>query len=71
MPVYQFKCKICGAVFEKRLHMTDDKSTIVCPNGHMNVYQIQVAPHIIFKGSGFYVTDNRSESATDAVDGNR
>lgn len=71
MPIYRFKCDVCGAIFEKRLHMTDGKSSVVCPYGHTKVHQIHVAPHIIFKGSGFYVTDNRSESTTYAADGNR
>jgi putative FmdB family regulatory protein len=71
MPIYQFNCDICGTVFEKRLHMTDDKSSVVCPYGHTKVHQIHATPHIIFKGPGFYVTDSRAKSATHAAEGNR
>ena len=68
MPTYWFKCDVCGAVFEKKLHMMDDKSSVICPHGHTKVHQIYTAPHVIFKGSGFYVTDNRTKSATDDID---
>lgn len=68
MPIYAFKCDVCGAVFEKHLHMMDDKSSVVCPYGHTKVHQIYVAPHIMFKGPGFYVTDNRAESAIHDID---
>ena len=69
MPVYQFKCDVCGVTFEKRFHMTDDKSNVVCPNGHTKVHQIHPVPYIIFKGSGFYVNDNRPESHWHTDDG--
>lgn len=59
MPVYTFKCDVCGKTFDKTCHSYDDLSEIICPNGHTQVHRIYSAPAIIFKGSGFYVNDSR------------
>ena len=63
MPLYKFKCDICGTVFEKPFHMEDDKSGLMCPNGHKQVHRVYAAPNIVFKGSGFYVTDYKKNGA--------
>ena len=69
MPLYEYKCEECGLRFERRQHFSDDPVRI-CPDcGGVVVRLIQPAG-IIFKGSGFYVTDNRSKSST-AIPGNR
>jgi predicted nucleic acid-binding Zn ribbon protein len=44
-------------VFEQRRHYHDPHPT-TCPAGHVGVHRIFAPPTIIFKGSGFYVTDN-------------
>jgi putative regulatory protein, FmdB family len=62
MPVYLYTCKVCGAKFEKLLSFNDDYSKIVCPNGHSQVRKIYSAPSVIYRGSGWYSTDNRSKS---------
>ena len=59
MPVYTFKCDVCGTTFDRTCHSNDDLSEIICPNGHTQVHRVYSAPAIIFKGSGFYVNDSR------------
>ncbi len=59
MPIYEYRCDICGSVFE-RMTGFGDTTTAICPNGHSDTRRIfNSPPGIVFKGSGFYVTDNR------------
>jgi putative FmdB family regulatory protein len=53
----------CGAHFEKLQHFGDPAGG-TCPNGHKDVHRLFSQPAIIFKGSGFYVTDNGKSSRT-------
>jgi putative FmdB family regulatory protein len=32
MPIYEFKCKICGNIFEYLCLRSDDKDHVVCPS---------------------------------------
>jgi putative FmdB family regulatory protein len=60
MPTYEYFCSKCG-VFEKfhGINQTLDK----CPKCGSNVRRlISQNSNIIFKGSGFYCTDNRSSN---------
>jgi len=63
MPTYTFKCDVCGVVFDKWLSFNDDQSQVRCPNGHDQVHRVYYAPAVVFKGSGFYVTDNRGTNS--------
>ncbi len=62
MPTYEYKCKECGHKFELFQYMTDEpiKSCPKC-NGIVDRL-IGGGAGLIFKGSGFYTTDYRSES---------
>ena len=66
MPIYEYECAKCGMRFDK-LQRFGDPAPDACPNGHSAVHRLMSQPTIIFKGSGFYVTDNdrngRSKSA--------
>ena len=57
MPIYEYKCAECGIHFDK-LQRFGDPLPDTCPNGHSAVHRLMSQPTIIFKGSGFYVTDN-------------
>ena len=57
MPIYEYECLECGARFD-RLQRFGDPQPETCPNGHPQVHRLLSQPAIIFKGSGFYVTDN-------------
>jgi putative FmdB family regulatory protein len=57
MPIYEYECAKCGIHFDK-LQRFGDPAPDACPNGHHQVHRLLSQPAIIFKGSGFYVTDN-------------
>ena len=62
MPTYDYECAKCGT-FELFQSMKDD-ALKVCPHckGKKITRLIGTGAGIIFKGSGFYETDYRSES---------
>jgi putative FmdB family regulatory protein len=64
MPTYEYKCRKCGYQFEEFQSITE-KPLKTCPKKECNgrVYRI-ISPGagFLFKGSGFYETDYRSES---------
>jgi putative FmdB family regulatory protein len=58
MPTYEYLCEKCG-VFEQ-FHSINTSLTL-CPDCGLGVRRlISQNCNIIFKGSGFHVTDNRS-----------
>jgi putative FmdB family regulatory protein len=57
MPLYEYECMECGIRFD-RLQRFGDPQPEICPNGHSQVHRLLSQPAIIFRGSGFYVTDN-------------
>jgi putative FmdB family regulatory protein len=62
MPTYEYKCQICGYSFEKFQSMKD-KPLETCPECNGKVQRmIGGGAGIIFKGSGFYTTDYRSNN---------
>ena len=63
MPIYVYQCETCGLTFERRQRMTEP-SLEDCPECEGHVHRVIQPVGIVFKGSGFYVTDNRSKSAT-------
>ena len=63
MPIYLYECDSCGVRFEKLQRMSDDPLTD-CPECDGHVHRVIQPVGIIFKGSGFYVTDNRSGSSS-------
>ncbi|MFF0870126.1 FmdB family zinc ribbon protein [Nonomuraea sp. NPDC003560] len=65
MPTYQYACNDCGEQLEVVQKFTDDALT-VCPNCQGNLRKVFSAVGIVFKGSGFYRTDNRSSSTSSA-----
>jgi putative FmdB family regulatory protein len=65
MPIYEYECLTCGTQFEKRQSFSDAPQA-ECPNGHDDTRRLLATPIIVFKGSGFYVTDNRGKSSNGA-----
>lgn len=62
MPTYEYKCKDCGYKFEQFQSMTE-KPLQKCPECSGKVERlIGIGGGFIFKGSGFYITDYRSDS---------
>ena len=58
MPTYEYKCEECGIVFDRFQHFSEDPLK-TCPECEGPVHRIIHPVGIIFKGKGFYVTDNR------------
>ena len=65
MPTYDYLCKNCDHEFEQFQSITADslKDCPKCGKGELKRL-IGAGSGIIFKGSGFYQTDYRSESYT-------
>ena len=63
MPTYDYICDNCGHEFETYQSMKDDKLT-VCPScGKESLKRlIGSGSGLIFKGSGFYLTDYKTKS---------
>jgi putative FmdB family regulatory protein len=68
MPTYEYKCDACGYEFERFQPITADPIKR-CPEcGKAKVKRlIGTGAGMIFKGSGFYITDYRSESYNNAA----
>jgi putative FmdB family regulatory protein len=70
MPLYDYQCQKCKEITEVR-HGFDDAHTDPCPKCGGPLMRLFNPAGIVFKGSGFYVTDSRkseskSESKTDS-----
>jgi putative FmdB family regulatory protein len=61
MPIYSYECEECGVRFDARQKFTDDPIT-VCPECGSHTHRIPQAVGIVFKGSGWYVTDNKGHN---------
>jgi putative FmdB family regulatory protein len=63
MPTYDYKCTACSNQFEQFQSMKD-KPLRKCPKCGKNALErlIGTGAAVIFKGSGFYQTDYRSEA---------
>jgi putative FmdB family regulatory protein len=79
MPTYEYACDACGHKFEEFQSITA-KPLTKCPVCKKNRVKrlISAGAGFIFKGSGFYITDYRSEnykagekSASSAADGSK
>ena len=75
MPTYEYACAKCGHEFEKYQSIAD-KPLRICPEddcarkkwGRGSVKRkISTGGGLIFKGSGFYITDYRSEGYKQAA----
>jgi putative FmdB family regulatory protein len=56
MPIYEYECDECSWRFEKKQRFHDEP-VAECPKCQSKSKRIMVPSQIIFKGSGFYVTD--------------
>ena len=68
MPTYVYSCDACGAQFE-RFQSFKDEPLRTCPACTGAVRRVFQPVGIVFKGSGWYITDSRkATSATVASD---
>ena len=66
MPTYEYKCSACGHAFERFQSITADPIK-KCPECGKNKVKrlIGTGAGLIFKGSGFYITDYRDSGYKD------
>lgn len=62
MPIYLYQCDSCGVRFERVQRMSAEPLTD-CPECDGDVHRVIQPVGVIFKGSGFYITDNRQVSS--------
>ncbi len=60
MPVYEYECEICSCRFDLRQSFSDSP-VASCPRCQSRARRVFVPVPVIFKGSGFYVTDHRKD----------
>ena len=66
MPTYQYACTECGHFFEQFQSFTDDALT-ECPVCSGKLRKVFNAVGVVFKGSGFYRNDSRSNATAPGV----
>ncbi|HLZ68276.1 MAG TPA: FmdB family zinc ribbon protein [Dehalococcoidia bacterium] len=62
MPRYDYRCNVCGHQYEKREGF-NAPSVQECPVCQGEARRVLTPPAIVFKGSGWYVTDSRKSGA--------
>ena len=58
MPIYEYECGICHCRFERKQRF-DEEPVVICPKCKGKARRVINSVPVIFKGSGFYITDNR------------
>ncbi len=58
MPIYEYECHDCQHQFERRQDF-DEEPVAVCPQCSGKCRRVINSVPVIFKGSGFYITDSR------------
>jgi putative FmdB family regulatory protein len=61
MPIYEYECSLCHHTFERKQRF-DEEPIAICPTCSGKSRRVINSVPIIFKGSGFYVTDHRTSS---------
>jgi putative FmdB family regulatory protein len=61
MPIYSYRCKNCGKIFEK-FRTLGSEGKEHCDSCNSEALRLFLPSGIIFKGSGFYSTDYKSSS---------
>jgi putative FmdB family regulatory protein len=69
VPTYQYTCTQCSHAFEQFQSFSDDALT-VCPECEGRLRKVYNAVGVVFKGSGFYRTDSRTEATAGSGAGN-
>ncbi|MEW6558433.1 MAG: FmdB family zinc ribbon protein, partial [Elusimicrobiota bacterium] len=65
MPIFEYRCNECNEAFEVLKLSSKDNHTTCASCGSERVHRIISSVGIIFKGSGFYVTDSKKNSTID------
>lgn len=61
MPIYEYECGLCEHHFERKQRF-DEEPVAICPECQGKSRRVIHSTPVIFKGSGFYITDSRRSS---------
>jgi putative FmdB family regulatory protein len=67
MPTYTYQCDSCGHGFEAVQPFADEPLT-ECPECGSRIRRVIQPVGVVFKGSGWYITDSRGKSSTDGAE---
>jgi putative FmdB family regulatory protein len=71
MPTYEYRCPSCAHEFEKFQRMSDEP-VAECPEcGANSERKLSGGAGLLFKGSGFYITDYRNDSYKKAAESDK
>jgi putative FmdB family regulatory protein len=70
VPLYDYKCTACDNQYETREGF-DAPSRQACPRCGGEAKRLLHPPPIVFKGSGFYITDSRKGSQATLAENSR
>jgi putative FmdB family regulatory protein len=62
MPTYSYRCTACGHQFDQFQRFSDDPLT-ECPSCKGLVKRVLHPVGVVFKGSGWYITDSRKPTS--------
>lgn len=62
MPIYEYECQECGERFEKMQPVTAEPLTECVNCGKGPIRRVFHPVGVIFKGSGWYITDSRKSA---------
>jgi putative FmdB family regulatory protein len=67
MPTYTYRCDTCGHGFEAVQRFADEPLK-ECPECGAPIRRVIQPVGVVFKGSGWYITDSRPKSSSDSSD---
>ena len=65
MPTYSYHCDTCGHDFDAVQKFADDPLQ-ECPECGASIRRVIQPVGVVFKGSGWYITDSRPKSSSDS-----
>jgi putative FmdB family regulatory protein len=65
MPTYTYRCKACAHQFDQFQKFSDEPLT-VCPECGAEIQRVIQPVGVVFKGSGWYITDSRKPAESEA-----
>lgn len=68
MPTYSYHCDTCGHDFDAVQRFADDPLS-ECPQCGSPIRRVIHPVGVVFKGSGWYITDSRPKSSSDGGEG--
>jgi putative FmdB family regulatory protein len=68
MPIYEYECNKCASRFEVKRGFHESGGN-ACPECGGEGRQVYLPTTLIFKGSGFYITDSRKKSGHSEEEG--